>query len=125
MGVHDPKQMHESFAKYFNSQDAEGLLSLYSDDAVLVAAPDAPAAGKAAIKEALSGFLAMKGTMEFVAEAEPVISGDIALTHAKWKLTLEDGQAMEGSTAEVLRKGADGTWLYVVDNPWGTSVLDG
>jgi uncharacterized protein (TIGR02246 family) len=125
MGAQDPQQMHEIFGKFFNSKDADGIMSLYEDDAVIVAAPGQPAAGKAAIREALAGFLAMNATIEFIAEAEPVISGDLALTHAKWRLTPEGGEAMEGATAEVLRRQSDGTWLYVVDNPWGTSVLDG
>ncbi len=125
MGAQDPKQMHEAFAKYFNSKDADGMLTLYEDDAVVVAAPGQPAAGKAAIKEALVTFLSMNATIEFLAEAEPVITGDLALTHAKWRLSPESGDSMEGSTAEVLRKQSDGTWLYVVDNPWGSAVLDG
>jgi ketosteroid isomerase-like protein len=62
--------------------------------------------------------------MEFINESAPVVNGDIALTHGKWRLTPEAGDAMEGSTAEVVRKGADGTWRYAVDNPWGSSVLD-
>jgi hypothetical protein len=31
---------------------------------------------------------------------------------------------MEGTTAEVVRRQADGTWRYAIDNPWGGVVLD-
>src|SRR5581483_3626775 len=124
-GVQEPKQMHEQFAKYFSSKDSDGILTLYEDDAVLLAAPGAPVSGKAAIKESLEGFFAMNGTMEFVGEADPLVSGDLALSHGKWRLTLPDGQVMEASTAEVMRRGSDGMWRYVLDNPWGTSILDG
>jgi uncharacterized protein (TIGR02246 family) len=124
MGVDDPRQMHEHFAKYFNSKDADGILSLYEDDAVILAAPGQPAAGHDAIREALGGFIAMGGTVTFVAEAEPIINGDLALTHGRWRLDVEGAEPMESATAEVLRRGADGKWRYVLDNPWGTSILD-
>lgn len=124
MGANEPDQMHELFTKFFNSKDIDGLLTLYEDNAVLLSAPGQPVTGKAAIKDAIAMFLSMGGTMEFINESAPVVNGDIALTHGKWRLTPETGDAMEGSTAEVVRKGADGTWRYAVDNPWGSSVLD-
>lgn len=49
-------------------------------------------------------------------------AGDIALTHNAW--TMEGGEPPEGATAEVLSKQADGTWRFVVDNPFGTPVLE-
>jgi uncharacterized protein (TIGR02246 family) len=118
-----PRELHELFLKYFNSKDLDGLLTLYEDDAVLVAAPGEPAQGGDVIRASLEAFLQLGGQIEFIAEAEPVISGDIALTHGRWRLVPDVGDAMEGETAEVSRRGADGTWRYVIDNPWGSSVL--
>jgi hypothetical protein len=36
--------------------------------------------------------------------------------------TGSDGNAvnMTGKSADVLRKQSDGSWLFVIDNPWGT-----
>ena len=83
MGAKTPKELHELFAKGFNAKDLDALLDLYEDDAVLVAAPGAPVQGKAAIRESLEGFLAMGGTIEFLAESDPVVNGDLALTHGR------------------------------------------
>src|SRR4029079_2565077 len=98
-------QRHVLFAKFLNSKDIEGLASLYEDDAILLSAPGAPARGKEAIRESLEGFISMGGTITFIANAEPLITGDLALTHGKWKLTVGGVDAMEASTAEVAHRG--------------------
>jgi uncharacterized protein (TIGR02246 family) len=123
MGAKDPKELHVLFAKYHNAQDLDGLLSLYEDDAVLVAAPGAPVTGRDAIREALRGLLDMKGQIEFLAESEPVVSGELALTHGRWRIVVEGAEPMEAETAEVSRLDADGVWRYVLDNPFGSGVL--
>ena len=123
MGAKTPKELHDLFAKGFNTKDVDGLLDLYEDDAVLVAAPGAPVQGKDAIRGSLEGFLAMGGTIEFLAESEPVINNGLALTHGRWRLTVEGAEPMEAETAEVSRLDADGVWRYVLDNPWGSGVL--
>jgi uncharacterized protein (TIGR02246 family) len=119
MGAGTPKELHQLFVKHFNAKDVEGLLGLYEDDAVLVASPGEPVQGK----DAIEGFLAMGGTVEFLAESEPVVNGQIALTHGRWRMVVEDGEPMEAETAEISRLDADGKWRYVVDNPWGSGVL--
>jgi uncharacterized protein (TIGR02246 family) len=125
VGARSPKELHELFAKHFNAKDVEGLLGLYEEDAVLVAAPGAPVQGREAIRESLEAFLAMGGTMDFLAESDPVINGPLALTHGRWRLSVEGTDPMEGETAEVSRLDDDGVWRYVLDNPWGSGVLAG
>src|SRR4029450_10309582 len=48
---------------------------------------------------------------------------DLALTTSKWVLEGigADGKParMEGQSAEVARRQPDGTWLFVIDNPYG------
>ncbi len=124
MAASSPQELHERFLKYFNSKDVDGVLSLYDDDAVLVAAPDQKAHGTDAIRGAIEEFVGLGGQIEFVAEAEPIVVGDLALTHARWRLTPDVGDALEGETAEVSRRGTDGKWRYLIDNPWGPGVLN-
>ncbi len=123
MGARTPGEIHEQFAKFFNSKDVEGLLTLYEDDAVLVVAPGQTARGKDEIRATYEAFFMMNGTITFTAEAEPFECGDIALTHAKWTIDAPGLDAIVASTAEIARRGADGLWRYVVDNPVGTAVL--
>ena len=124
MPASKPQELHELFLKYFNSKDLDGLLTLYEDDGVLVATPGQPAQGKDAIRTELENFLALGGQIEFTAESAPIVNGPVALTHGRWRLTPDAGDPMEGETAEVSRVGEDGVWRYVIDNPWGSGVLN-
>ena len=58
-------------------------------------------------------------------EVEKVIqSGDLALLHARYTIKGTDAvgipMEMTGKSAEVVRRQADGSWLFVIDNPFGT-----
>jgi len=100
----------------------EAALALYEPGATFVAEPGRSVTGTDAIREVLTGFLAMKPT--FTIEVPLVVqAGDTALLHSKWTLTGTgpDGSAvnMEGQGIEVVRRQSSGNWLFVVDNPWG------
>lgn len=119
MKVHDPVRMHAAFAEAYNSGHLEELISLYEPDAVLVPQPGQRVTGIAAIRESLTGFLNLKGSMQ-IGTLSCIRSGDLALLQAKWHLsaTGPDGKPFELSsrTAEVVRQQLDGSWLFVVDN---------
>ena len=119
----EPGQVAELFERYFKAGDLEGLTSLYEDDARIVpGAGQEPIVGVPGIKEFLQGFLASGATVTILASTS-VQSGDIALTHSRWRMEQPGGEPMEGVTAEVVRRQPDGSWLYAVDNPWGGAVL--
>ncbi len=50
---------------------------------------------------------------------------DLALVVGVWSFdgTGPDGEPvhLEASNADVLRRQEDGTWRFVIDNPWGTA----
>lgn len=122
MPAHSPRAVHELFANAFASGDLEAVISLYEPDAILVPQPGHVVRGHAAIREALRGFLAItrRFTLQFGNAFE---TSDIALLCSKWTLTGADpaGNSVElaGQTADVVRRQSDGTWLVVIDNPWG------
>jgi len=126
MGAASPEQVIEQFCRLFNSGDLDGLVNdLYEDDAVFFPSPtDAPVSGKAAVADSLKEYLGYGGTVSVVASTA-VTNGDIALTHTHWRLDIPGAEAMEGLTAEIVRRQPDGTWKYVIDNPWGSAVLEG
>jgi uncharacterized protein (TIGR02246 family) len=105
-----PDDLFRFFAERANARDVEGLLDLYEDDSVVLFQPGQSSVGRDAIRE---GFVAMlSGTATFSADGQQpsVVIGDIALTSARL------GPDMV--TAEVARRQSDGTWKWVIDNPF-------
>ena len=51
-----------------------------------------------------------------------VESGDIALLSNEWTLELEGNPVASAVTAEVARRQDDGTWRYVIDNPFAAGA---
>jgi ketosteroid isomerase-like protein len=95
----------------------------YEPDAVLVPRPGTPLAGvaqRSAAYEHLLGF-----GVPMLAEARQMyVAGDIALAVVDWSMrgTARQGHPLDlqGVAADVLRRGADGRWRYLIDNPFGT-----
>lgn len=114
--------IYAEFAKCFNAGDMEGLLDLYEADAVFVRGPGDHVSGRASIREALQEFLDTGGQISFRTR-HAVQYGDIALLGNEYTLqgTDADGEAftISGKTSEVLRRQADGRWLYLIDHPAG------
>ncbi len=116
-----PEELHRLWADYFVAGDLDGLLSLYEPEAALVAQTGAFVTGRHAIREVLARFLALRRTFE-IEIGRAIRSGDIALLASSWKLEGElRGEPYEttGRTADVARRQPDGSWLLVIDSPYG------
>ena len=126
MAVTEPDQVIHQFATYFNAGDLTSLVQeLYEDGAVFVASPEGPnVQGKEAITGVGKAFLDTGGTLSIVSSS-CVTNGDIGLTHSRWRLDLPEGEPMEHVSAEVVRRQADGSWRYTIDNPFGGEVVGG
>ncbi len=122
MSARTPEDVHRLFAERFQAGDVDGLLELYEPHALLVPQPGQVVSGKDAIGEALRAFVALKGRFDLRLE-RALAAGDIALLFSRWTLdaTAPDGSplTLAGQTSDVARRQADGTWLVVIDNPYG------
>jgi len=116
MGVKRPPDISAAFAKFLNDRDKRGLLGLYSNDAILTIDGKTVARGMAEIAKMVEPFF--QGPLKLVADCGACYeTGDIALVRTDWKLVAPDGTvAMSGASAEVLRRGADAEWRFVVDD---------
>ena len=123
-----PEQLHKLFVEYFNAADIEAMVLLYEPNATLAPFPGEPVSGHAAIREALAGFLALKGRMELKID-KIFRTADVALIFSSWSLkgTGPDGKPLEmtGQTSDVVRRQTDGTWRFVIDNPLGAAATKG
>jgi uncharacterized protein (TIGR02246 family) len=124
MSARTPEEVAQMWAENFVAGDVDGLVALYEPDAALVAQPGEVVMGIEAIREVLSGLVAMRLTYNLVS-LKVLQTGDIALSFADWTLagTGPDGEPIEmaAQTSDVLRRQPDGGWRFIIDNPWGSA----
>jgi uncharacterized protein (TIGR02246 family) len=122
MVARQPEECHTEWLKVFNAGDLEQAMTFYEPDCVIVPEPGRVLAGTDAVRQVLQGFLALKGTMA-LRSRRVLQNGDVALLIADWTLagTGADGNPVTigGTTADVVRRQADGTWRFAIDNPLG------
>jgi uncharacterized protein (TIGR02246 family) len=127
MPAHTPEEVHRLWAEAFSAHDLEAVMALYEPQATLIPpgqeVPNLVLTGAEAVREHLSGLLALKPKFELEFK-KAIQAGDIALLLSEWTLsaTDPDGNAveMEGRTTDVVRRQPDGSWLVVIENPSGS-----
>jgi ketosteroid isomerase-like protein len=119
--VTHPSEINRLFADGFNRRDHAGLLSLYEEGAVLRTDARTTFAGRAQIARALEQLLGLPGTMRSI-NRYCIEHDGIALLRADYAIVRENGDhLLSGSSAEVVRRQTDGSWLYVIDHATGAS----
>lgn len=117
-----PESMNAAFAEAVNAKDLDRLLELYEPTAVLRTEGDSTYYGLDEIRAALENLLDASGTLDS-RNAYCISHGDIALLRADYVMKGHDGATiMQGSSAEVVHRGDDGRWRYIVDHATGASV---
>jgi ketosteroid isomerase-like protein len=115
-------EINSHYNEVFRSGDLEGLVALYEPNAVLAPQPGHLVRGREAIREQLRSLLGLVGTLH--AENQSCVEFEnLALLRANWHFTGTDpgGDRVEigGASAKVARRQPDGSWLYIMDLPWG------
>ncbi|CAL9563173.1 hypothetical protein SUDANB121_04699 [Nocardiopsis dassonvillei] len=123
----DVREHPAVFASAFNSGDPDLVERVYEEDGILVLDPDAP----------LTGADRREGNARFMSLGVPIAvrprhihqAGDLAFLVVDWEVrgTGPDGREVDirGTATDVARRGADGLWRYVIDNPFGVAGAPG
>ena len=107
------KAVDATFAAGMNAKDSMAVFAVYADDAKLMP-PDSPILDGAAGRAVITGMMA-GGASDFVLTSTTAYGiGDLAYLVGTATFTM-GGASETVKYAEVLRKGADGKWRYVVD----------
>lgn len=103
----DPQDLERLLVTRQRAGDVEGMVALYERDAIIDIGDGQLLRGIEAIRSYFAGVTATGRKYQFGEQRPAVVSGDLAATSTR----LPDGTV----TAEVARRQADGTWLWVID----------
>ena len=125
MKMTTPEEVLNSVVEGINTGNLDSLMMLYETDACFDSQPGRLAKSPETIRQSLRGFTDIKDGKFDLKVKRVLQASDLALVISEWSFTGTgpDGKlvniAAQKST-EVLRQQADGTWRFVIDNPWGT-----
>ena len=116
-GAHTPEELATRFEDAFIIRDPGGLAELFDEHAVLSPrGPDIDVRGS----EEIARFAAAhwEADRNYLAQVRRVVqAGDTAAVVVDWSLTSRgssDGTDERGRGVDVLRRGSDGAWRYVI-----------
>lgn len=113
-----------------NGRDFERLMDFYAEDAILVVQPGVIARGRTEIRKA---FIAISEYFNHSLEVKQgemifVENGDTALVLAKTSIHApgkpESAFSSERDATYIYRRDSSGNWLCVIDNSYGTELLN-
>jgi ketosteroid isomerase-like protein len=121
MTAAQPTEVIRRWTERFNAGDIDGLAELYEPGAVLSAGPgEGNVVGVAAI---LDSWRSLVGSTMSVLASTALVVDELALTCNRVSFVLPDGTDVGAATSEVVRRGPDGAWRYVLCNPYGDAIL--
>jgi len=121
----EPEGMAAALLERFNSGEISALMDLYEPDAVLIKNDGRPVTGHAEIAADLESYQRFRLPLQ-VNQRHVFVGDNIAELILDWSIdgTGPDGKQVHfgGSASDVVRRGADGFWRYLIDNNQGTAV---
>lgn len=122
--ITDPAMLPGAFEDALNGGDVEGVLALFTPGATMRTPAGDVIAGHEALRREISGTVAAGGRLTNIPR-HTLVGAEAALLVTDWTLeiTAPDGErvAPTGTTANVARRSADGSWRFAVLNPLGTA----
>jgi len=115
MPAKSPEEICSLFQQYMAQGDIDAVLSVYDPEAVFLNQSGEVRRAGEELRQELAPFAAMKAIFEFSIKLV-IQSGDIALMHTQWKVS--SPQPMSVYAIEVARRQPDGTWRWLIGDPF-------
>ena len=121
----EPEGVIPSLVQRFNSGSVQAMMALYAPEAVFIANDGRTIADRTQIaaqfQRDISLGLPLKANVRHV-----FVGGDTAQIVVDWSIDGKgpDGEDVHlgGSASDIVRRGKDGRWRYIIDNNQGTAV---
>jgi ketosteroid isomerase-like protein len=117
-----PEELLNLQVEEFNKGNINFLMTLYENDACFASKPGQAVKDLEGIRQSFQSFIDMGGKLQ--AKPKRVLqAGDLALLITEWSINGNEPNGkpinLTGRGTVVLRRQSDGTWLVVIENPWG------
>jgi uncharacterized protein (TIGR02246 family) len=125
MAARTPQDVDRLFAEHLNAGNVEGVVALYEAHATFVPQDGPPITTTEGIRQAITGFAAMKPKLKMNIIKTVTVGNDLAVLYNDWSMTVvgPDGKPVDGNgkAIEIVRRQADGSWLFALDDPFARS----
>jgi ketosteroid isomerase-like protein len=121
----EPEDCDRMLLAALQAGDIDASVALYEPGAALFAKSGEAVVGHEAIRASNAALIALKPIFH-IERIVTTVSGDGTIATTRMKATLEgtrpDGRPVKSAlhTLEVLRRQPDGSWRYVIDDPFGS-----
>jgi ketosteroid isomerase-like protein len=115
MPAKSPEEICRLFQQYMAEGDIDSVLSVCDREAIFLNQLGEVKKGEEGLRQELGPFAAKKAIFDFRIK-QVIQSGDIALMHTEWKGS--SPQQMSLYAIEVARRQPDGTWRWLIGDPF-------
>jgi ketosteroid isomerase-like protein len=114
MSAKSPEEICRLFKQYMAEGDLDSVLSVYDPEAVFLNQSGEVKKGEG-LRQELAPLVASKPSFDFHIK-QVIQSGDIALMHTEWQVS--SPQPMSQYAIEVARRQPDGSWRWLIGDPF-------
>ena len=122
MPARTPGDCDRLFEEHVNAGDVEAVVGLYEEGGSLVQHDGGVATGHAAIRGVITRLVAIQPKLRNSVVRVIEAGEDLALVYNDWHMSAKGrvGKPIErtGEAIEVVRRQADGTWRFAIDDPY-------
>jgi uncharacterized protein (TIGR02246 family) len=115
MPAKTPEEICQLFQQYMAAGDIDALLGIYDPEVVFLNRSAEPKKGRQELRQELATLAAAKTNFQFKIR-QVIQAGDIALMHTEW--TVSAPQQMSQYAIEVARRQPDGSWCWLIGDPF-------
>ena len=115
MRAQTPEEICKLFKQFMAEGDLKALVEIYDPEATFLTESGEIKTGREGIREQLAPLAAARAKFDF--DIRQVLrAGEIALMHTRWKVSSPQPRFVYA--IEVARRQADGTWCWLIGDPF-------